>query len=221
MHIQQAVSHALGVAVLGTAQVSASPDHATIRCGVVRTHDDPPDAFAATRTATSSVRRFLDEAGVTEVRASRIKLDPHYVQHETTNRRVQRGYAATLHLHVVVRELDTLEAVLAGLIGHGVNDLQSVTFGTSKLAAVRRQARTEAMAAARAKAELYAEAAGRPLGRVIHVEDGNPEALGGREAYAHQVAAVVGDGPGGAVDPGAIVVGGAVHLTFAWGDEER
>lgn len=218
MVVSQSVPHPCGVAVLGTATLQVPPDFANVRCGVSRNHDDPSKAFEATREAARSVRRFLDEAGVQDIRSSRVKLDHHYELSESSNRRVQKGYAAELTFEVVVRELDTLEAVLAGIIEHGVNDLQSTTFGTSELAAERRRARVLAMAAARGKAELYAGEAGRTLGEVLHIEDSNPDALQRREGM-HVTRSAGAAGPG-AVDPGSITVGAAVHVTYAWAPQE-
>ncbi|MEL6343153.1 MAG: SIMPL domain-containing protein [Myxococcota bacterium] len=64
--------------------------------------------------------------------------------------------------------------------------MQSAAFGTSRLAGFRREVCRSAVVGALEKAELYAETAGMALGDVIHIED---------------------------IDPGSIVVGGAVQLT--------
>lgn len=219
MSVTQSVVHPHGVAVLGTATLRVSPDHAHVRCAVVRAHDAPTSAFAAARDAARAVRTFLDGASVDDVQSSRVSLKEHYAINPDTRRRERQGYAAQLEFHLVVRELDTLESVLVGILEHGVNELRSTEFGTSELAALRRRARAEAVAAARAKAELYADTAGCRLGRVLHIEDVNPQLLRGREsAHIKVESAMEDDRRATAVDPGAIVVGAAVHITFGWAD---
>src|SRR5229473_3394794 len=59
----------------------------------------------------------------------------------------------------------------------GANEVTSVKYLTTQLAELRAQARREAVAAARRKAEVYSEAAGVALGHVLHIEDVNPDSM--------------------------------------------
>jgi len=118
--------------------------------------------------------------------------------------------------NVVLRELDKVDALFSGLIAAGANHLISVTFQTTRLKDIRADARRRAVAAARAKAELYCQAAGVGVGEVLAIEDVNPESLSGRsEGHTYREPVAVNDsGEPGAIDPGAITVGAAVYVVY-------
>jgi uncharacterized protein YggE len=78
---------------------------------------------------------------------------------------------------------------------------------------VRAEARRLAVVAASEKAMNYCAAAGVALGRVLHIEDANPQALRGLEG-AHGASPVNDDGGAGAFDPSTIAVGASVFV--AW-----
>ena len=110
--------------------------------------------------------------------------------------------------------LDQYEHVLVSVVEAGANRLDSASFGSDQLATLRRQARTAAVHAAQKKAQAYADAAGCTVGRVLHIEDVDPTSLRGREEHMTRSSLEDAD-PTSAIDPGAITVGGAVHVTFA------
>lgn len=78
--------------------------------------------------------------------------------------------------------------------------------------AMRDEARRRAVAAARRKAEVYAEACGLRLGPVVHIEDVDPESVGG-----HSHGRRTGGDPedDGALTPGSVRVEAAVLLGFS------
>jgi uncharacterized protein YggE len=87
-----------------------------------------------------------------------------------------------------------------------------VDFDVTAKAELRAEARRQAVAAARRKAELYAQAAGVRLGAVLHIDDVDPEQAGFERYRGHDT--------GGAATPqnlapGHVVVSAAVILGFA------
>ena len=122
----------------------------------------------------------------------------------------------SIEFNVVLREMDQVEVVLSGLITAGANVLSSAAFQTTRLKALRADARRRAVVVAREKAELYCAAAGVAVGPVLAIEDVNPESLSGRsEGHTYREAALVDDaGEPGAIDPRAIAVGAAVNVVY-------
>lgn len=203
-----------GVRVFGSAVVRVAPDTASILVAVSRIEQKPEAAFAKARKAAQAVNAYLREAGVKDFGSSRVTLSQEFRYTNGENRFV--GYQAKIGFNVVLREMDKVDALLSGLIAAGANDLTSVTFQTTRLKEIRADARRRAVAAARAKAELYCEAAGVAVGGVLAIEDVNPELLSGRSeghTYREPVAADDIDVPG-AIDPGAITVGAAVRVVY-------
>ncbi|MFK0044321.1 SIMPL domain-containing protein [Streptomyces sp. NPDC090741] len=85
------------------------------------------------------------------------------------NERKFLGYECTAAFVIELRELDILETVLVDAVEAGANQVAGVEFNVSTKKELRARARTAAVAAAREKAALYAEAGGVRLGPVIHI----------------------------------------------------
>ncbi|MEV7682426.1 SIMPL domain-containing protein [Streptomyces sp. NPDC088341] len=128
------------------------------------------------------------------------------------NERTFRGYECTASFVVEPRELDTLETVLVDIVEAGANQVDGVEFDVSTKKELRAQARTAAVAAAREKAALYAEAAGIRLGPVIHIKDVDSEQM--RNSYHGHGRGGGGDGEGD-LAPGKVSVSAGVLVGFS------
>jgi uncharacterized protein YggE len=82
------------------------------------------------------------------------------------------GYEVTNQLRIKVRDLTALGRLLDALVGQGANVLGGIIFSVGNPAPVLDQARVQAMADARRKAEVYAKAAGVTLGPLLSIRDG-------------------------------------------------
>ncbi|APR81922.1 Periplasmic immunogenic protein [Minicystis rosea] len=128
------------------------------------------------------------------------------------------GYAAHVGFEIILRDLDRVEQILVGVVAAGANEISSVDFQTTKLREHRTEARQQAVSAAREKAKVYCDAAGVMLGRVLHIEDVNPESLTGmREGHAQNKVSVADDEALtiSALDPSSIVIAAAVLVVYA------
>lgn len=207
----------------GSHVLRVTPDRAAITVVINRLAAEPADAFGEAREATARVRGFLRAQAIPdrEVRSSRITLETRYRRVGGVQEFV--GHRASVEVSVALDELDKLEVLLVGLVENGADQVQQVRFHTSRLRELRATARVAALKAARQKAELYCEAAGVALGKVMHIEDADPTRVG-RRGYGHMVdrdvldtaeTADAADNPSGAYDPGAVSVNGAVVASFA------
>ena len=75
-------------------------------------------------------------------------------------------------VHIRVRDLDKLGGLLDQVVEDGANTFNGLSFGLQDSTDAKNEARRRAVADARAKAELYAEAAGVSLGKIIELTDG-------------------------------------------------
>jgi uncharacterized protein len=212
MQVVQSIQHPTGISVFGSYVLRVEPDVALVTFAVAHTKPEPSVAFAATREAVAEVRAYLRKADVApaDVQTSHLNLTADHQGYG--KERVFLGYEARVSLSVRLTDLRRFEEILAGVVQAGANQIQSTEFQTTRLAELRAQARRGAFAAARSKAELYAEEAGVRLGEVLHVEDVNPDALRGRESHGADVE-LESDGEQGSA-PGSIQVKAAVQLAF-------
>ncbi len=202
------------VKVFGSAVARVSPDTASIIVAVSRTEQKPEMAFTRAREGAQAVNAFLRKSAIQEFGSSRVSLSREFRYTSGENRFI--GYKAKIEFNVVLREMDTLEVLLSGLIGAGADELTSVTFQTTRLKELRAESRRRAIAAAREKAELYCLAAGVAIGGVLAIEDVNPESVSGRsEGHTYREPTPVDDSSEpGAIDPGAITVTAAVNVVY-------
>ena len=213
MNISQAVPHPFGVSVFGSSVVRIEPDLASFKFAVARLEQHPRDSFANAHTAAKSVREYLAKVGLKDIELSRVTLAPEFRFVSGEQRFV--GYTARVSFHVLFHDLDQMEEVIAGVIDAGANEIKAVEFQTSRLKEIRAAARRRAIEAAREKAENYCQSAGVELGRVLHIEDVNPDVLGGtREGHVLREVPPDDEGPLQAFDPGSITVGAAVMVAF-------
>lgn len=199
-----------GVRVFGSSIVRVAPDSATIAIGVSRIEQEPKKAFASARSASTAVQNFLKAQVIRESGSSRITLSQEFRFIQGEQRFL--GYKARIAYTISLRDLDQLENLLTGLISAGANELTSVTFETTRLKEIRADARREAVSAAREKAELYCRAVGVSVGKVIAINDANPDQLtGAREGHMIAGGTTAGDK---AIDPAMISIGASVYITF-------
>jgi uncharacterized protein len=213
MNVSQAVPHPFGINVFGSSVVRIEPDIASFKFAVSRLEQHPRDSFASAHKAAKSVREYLTKIGLKDVGFSRMTLAPEFRYTAGEQRFV--GYTARVTFHLLLRNLDQMEEVVSGVIDAGTNEINAVDFQTSQLKEIRAEARRRAVEAAREKAENYCQAAGVGLGRVLHIEDVNPDILGGtREGHVLREVQLDDEGPLQAFTPGSITVGAAVMVAF-------
>ncbi|NHB77525.1 SIMPL domain-containing protein [Rhodobacter calidifons] len=201
------------ISVTGTGTVEAAPDMATLMIGVTTQGDTAAAALAANTAATDAVIARLTASGIEarDMQTSNLSINPNWTGYDSSAPRIS-GYVASNMLTVRVRKLDTTGAVLDAAVADGANTLNGLTFGLADPEPAYAEARKEAVADARAKAELLAGAAGVSLGAVLSIADGgamtDPAPMY-REAVSAAPVPVVG---------GELGLVATVTLTFAIAD---
>ncbi|ETX26780.1 SIMPL domain-containing protein [Roseivivax isoporae] len=196
------------ITVTGEGEAAAAPDMATISLGV---EVDGDTAAAAMDGASDVVSRILDrlegfEVAPRDVQTSSLSLDPLRTGREGETRPRIDGYVARNQVTVRVRDLDQVGQILGAVLEDGANTLGGLDFAVADPDPLIDEARRAAVADARAKAELYAEAAGVRLGRVLRLDEvgGMPRPMpmaemrmaadvpvaGGETGYSAQVSVV-------------------------------
>jgi uncharacterized protein YggE len=120
--------------------------------------------------------------------------------------------SAVNQVREVLRELEILETVLVDVVEAGANQVDGVEFDVGGKKQLRAQAREAAVAAAQAKAQRYAGAAGARLGPVVHIKDIDSERMQNTYRGHAQSAAAGGEGD---LTPGKITVSAVVVLGFS------
>ena len=160
------------VTVTGEATVAVAPDTAMIRLGVGTQEKTGREASEANAKQMTAVLAAIKDTGVADrdIQTSRLSLQPQYDPNKSGTARLT-GFQATNQVTVRIREIDKLPGVLDRAIGAGANEMSGIEFVVSEQSKLLDQARDDAIADARRKAELYAKAAGAKLGRVVSITE--------------------------------------------------
>ena len=179
------------ISVTGEATVSAAPDLAQIDGGVASDAKTAREASEANNAAMGKVLLALKGAGIEakDIQTSRLSLQPQGAPNRSGPSAIV-GYRASNRVTIQLRDVTKVASVIDTLVGAGANDIGGITFMVSQASKLLDQAREQAVADARRKAEIYAKAAGVTLGAPRSIsEDGSPAAMPFRRMAAGMAAA--------------------------------
>jgi uncharacterized protein YggE len=164
------------ISVSGEGTVSVPPDLAVIDGGVTTEANTAREASEANNAAMGKVLLALKGAGIDEkdFQTSRLSLQPQYAQ--APNRpgtNVVTGYRASNRVTIRLRDVAKVASTIDTLVSSGANEIGGINFMVAQASKLLDDAREQAIADARRKAEIYAKAAGVTLGAPVSIsEDG-------------------------------------------------
>jgi uncharacterized protein YggE len=153
-----------------------TPDVATVSAGVVTQAADAASAMRANAARMDRVIAALKRAGVADrdVKTSNISLQPQYRYGQNVPP-VITGYQASNTVTVRFRDIAKSGSILDALVATGANQINGPDLGLDDPSAALDEARVDAVAKARARAELYARAAGLKVKRILAITEGAPD----------------------------------------------
>jgi uncharacterized protein YggE len=164
------------ISVSGEAQVSVPPDLAQIDAGVSTEAKTAREASEANNAAMGKVLLALKGAGIDEkdFQTSRLSLQPQYAPNRSGPNAVV-GYRAANRVTIKLRDVTKVAGTIDILVAAGANELGGINFVVTAASKLLDDAREQAIADARRKAEIYAKAAGVTLGSPVSIsEEGAP-----------------------------------------------
>ena len=155
-----------------TGEVTRVPDIATISAGVTTQAATAVEAISQNAARMERVRAALKRAGIADrdIQTASINLSPQY-RYVENQAPVLTGYQASNQLSVRFRDIRASGKILDALVGEGANQISGPNLSIEHPETALDEARTKAVAAARARADLYARALGMRVVRVISVSE--------------------------------------------------
>lgn len=152
--------------VTGTGEVARAPDMAVIRVGVVAQDKSASTALSRSSEAMVRMQQRLAEQGIEarDIQTTQLSLTPVYENASGTRTRKIIAFEAMNAVLVRVRDLPSTGAVLGTLVEDGANRIDGISFTLQDSQESMDEARRRAVADARRKAEVLADAAGVELG---------------------------------------------------------
>lgn len=169
----QAVTERPSLNLSAYGEVKTAPDMATINFAVVTEATTAAEAMSQNATRMNQVMAALRRAGIEarDVQTSGLNLSAQYdyVQNEPPR---LRGYQASNQVTVIINDLTRVGTTADAVVSAGVNQINGIGFGLKDPSAAENQARQIAVRNLQAKAALYAQALGTPLGGIRSLSEG-------------------------------------------------
>jgi uncharacterized protein YggE len=148
------------------------PDVATIRAGVVSQSPTAAAALADNAQRMTKVLAALKRAGVAprDIATATVGLSPQY-RYADNQPPVITGYQATNSVSVRFRDVAKSGTILDALVGEGANQIDGPNLSIAQPDAALDEARADAVKRAKARAELYAKAAGMRVTRIVSIAE--------------------------------------------------
>ncbi len=159
--------------VVAEGKATRVPDIATIRAGVVSQSPTAAAALSDNAQRMTRVVAALRRAGVADrdLQTAQIQLQPQYRYAENQPPAVT-GYQASNSVAIRFRDVGKSGAILDALVAQGANQIDGPTLSVDAADAALDEARTDAIRRARARADLYARAAGLRVDRILSITEG-------------------------------------------------
>jgi uncharacterized protein len=204
------------ISVSGSGQASGTPDVAYINLGVDTVDPDVGQAVENANTEMAAIIAALTDAGVDpkDIQTTNFNVYPEDRYDQNGQPTGERVYHVQNSLTVTVRDIANVSTVIEAGLDAGADSINGLNFGIDDTADLEQEARLNAIADARQRAEQLAAAFGVTLGDPIIIS----EVTGGY--YPPPMPMMAQAGMGGAdvqITPGQLQVSVQVNVTFAIG----
>ncbi|HYR83190.1 MAG TPA: SIMPL domain-containing protein [Terriglobia bacterium] len=204
--------------VNGNAQIMAAPDQATVRLGIVRQATAAQVAQEQANAIGQEILNSITRLGVPapQIQTSRLVLNPVYAPRSPETRDAPRivAYTASNIVSVRLDNLSLIGPVIDAGLKAGANQLEGVQFGLRNDLPAREQALKQAVAEARSKAQVMADALRVALIEVIEVSEGGVSFVPPQPYALGRVMAAQAADTATPVSPGEIEVHASVTVRY-------
>jgi uncharacterized protein len=213
------------ITVSGNAEVRVTPDRAVFALGVETWDKEIEKARQENDERMKNVFRSLAQYQIpaADIQTGYITITPtyekRYDKRNNPTESVLTGYRVEKMAAITLKDLSRLEKVLSTVYRDGANRVYGVSYRTSDLRKYRDQARSQAIRAAREKAEALTREIGQKAGKACTITEDSPvqRSYGmGSQNVSQNVSDASGRGnlPDSTVSPGSISVSAQVTVSF-------
>jgi len=204
-----------GIWVSGQGTVTVTPDIATLRLGVEVQAATVADAQSQATEAMDEVMAALTDNGIAEkdIQTQHFSIYPVTRWDKDDEEQVIVGYRVTNTVSAKIREIDKAGTVIDAVAAAGgdLTRIDSIDFSVDDPSAYYEEAREEAMADARAKAEQLAELADGRLGKATYISESSqaPPPIYRQDIYEEAMPAATTP-----ISPGEMEISLTVQVTY-------
>ena len=202
------------ITVIGDGKVKIKPDIARANIGVEVLRPSVEEASAANKKLIESVIKTLVDAGIAkeDIQTSGFSVYAERFGQDGPLPDDKVNYRVSNNVQVTIRDLDKVGEVLDAAMKSGANNIYGIEFSLEDNTSAKSEARKDAVADAKAKAEELAELTGVKVGKVLSIS----EVIGGAPPYYSnlQTTNAFGGGGGQPIQPGELEIGTQLQITY-------
>lgn len=202
--------------VVATGEVTRVPDMARISTGVVTRAPTATAALQENAQRMAAVRAALKQAGIADrdIQTGSINLNPDYRHDERGGMPTLIGYQAHHDVNIRFRDIRNAGKIIDALVAQGANQVHGPMLFIEKPEAALDEARTKAVANARQRAELYARALGKRVGRILSVSEAGANYMPPPPMMRMRGESAAMSVTGTGIEPGEQVLAVSVSVSF-------
>lgn len=172
----------------------------------------------------NTIIEYLDTQGIDkkDVKTYNYSINPRYTVSRCEDRVCPPpkilGYTVRQSVQVKIRDFDKISPVLKDIVDKGANSVSQLAFTIDDPTSLQDEARSEAIAKAKEKAELIAKDAGFSVGRILEINENfysSPmyaRGIGGEMAIAYDMEESAAPAP--AIEPGSEEVTVNINIRY-------
>ena len=203
------------VTVVGVGRVTLVPDIAKINLGAQASASTVAEAKAEVDRQMSAITAVLKEMGIADKDIQTSQYSIYYqqapVMRDEGSSESKGAYRVSNMLEVTVRDIEKAGEVLDAVVEAGANQVYGVSFTVSDDALWQSQARANAMADAKSRAQELAALAEVELGQVLTIS----EVVGSAPVPVQVMVVEQRAVGGGGIAPGELELSTQVQVTYA------
>jgi uncharacterized protein len=156
------------VSVSGEGKIMVTPDIAVIEFGIQNSGKDAKEVKTMNDLIIEKMIKYIKKFNIpsTDYQTSQLSLYKNYDYEKKKN-----TFQASQTISVSIKDLSKYNAFMTDVTDTGINNINGVTFKSSKMEELESQARTKAILNAKKKAEDFAGALNQKIGKAILISD--------------------------------------------------
>jgi uncharacterized protein YggE len=211
-------SPAQTITVVGQGSVRIKPDIARISIGVETSAETVSQAVQDNKTQMASIMDALTEAGIADKDIQTMNYSIQFDRYPqpmpspegTASTDTTPMYRVSNMVNVTVRKLDSVSTVLDSVVAAGANNIWGVSFSLEDQSAAQADARANAVADAKSRAQALADLNEVTLGPVMSVS----EVLNGGSVPVPMAAVRESAAGAGTISPGELEISYQVQVSY-------
>ncbi|MCB1025631.1 MAG: SIMPL domain-containing protein [Acidobacteria bacterium] len=209
------------VSVTGTAEINVVPDCAVFSMSVEKINKDIQIAKTENDKSISQILALAKKYSIDEknVKTDFINVSKSYewIGTGADRKRVFLGYEVSKSVTIRLEDLKSFEAFFSDLLNTGLTEIRRVHFESSEFIKHKKDARIQAIQAAKAKADELAKALGQSIGKAVVINENSDARYPTPNITANYIAGIAGDTAAqtaGTFSPGTITIRSQIDVKF-------